>query len=240
MSNKEYKKVFYEGMYGTDNVQAQRNRNNLVDVIYHKLKRFEFHREDAVARLAPRGMRLLDIGCGSGSFIFKVKEKFKEIHGVDIASNRIDEAQGLIEKEYKGTNIYFRSEDVDKGLTYKDGYFDVITCIATFEHIYDPYFVIKEINRILRSGGTLLLEVPNIAWLPRRISFLLGNLPKTSNEVGWDGGHLHYFTVSALKDFLEEQGYRVQSVSGAGIFSNIRNVWVSLLSGDIIIKAEKI
>lgn len=240
MKNNEYKKIFYENMYGADKAKNVLDRKNtIIDRLYIRFKKFELHREDAVtALIAPCG-RLLDLGCGNGSFLFKVKNKVTEMHGVDISPSRISEAEELRDKDHKGSNISFKAIDIDEVLSYNDNYFDIITCIATFEHIYDPYSVIKEIRRILNREGILIIEVPNITWLPRRISFILGKLPKTSNEAGWDGGHLHYFTVASLIDFLEEHSFEIISVSGAGVFSGIRNWWVSMLSGDIIIKASK-
>ena len=244
MSKAERKKKFHEKIYEADAVQIHQGRFNLIDTllnsIYDTFIRFELHREDAVARLIPGGEKLLDMGCGGGSFIFKVKDKFKEIHGIDIASNRIHDATRLKEEKHPKDNISFRVVDIDTGLPYADGYFDAVTCIATFQLIYDPYFVIDELRRVLKNGGVLMIEVPNMAWLPRRISLLFGNLSRTSGAGGWDGGTLHYFTVSSFKAFLQEQGFKVTCVSGAGIFSSLRNWWVSLLSGDIIIKAEKV
>lgn len=237
--NKEYKKIFYERRYGIGNVYVRQKGFNFVEFIYRKLERFELHREDAADRFIVNGERLLDIGCGNGSFIFKVKDKFKEIHGVDITSNRISEAKRLKAKMHQEADITFKTVDIDSGLPYEDGYFDAITCLSVLEHIYDPYFIISEVHRVLRKGGVFILEVPNIAWLPRRISLIFGNLPETSNDDGWDGGHLHSFTVGSLRDFLVTHGFKIMCISGAGIFSSIRNYWVSLLSGDIIIKAEK-
>ncbi|MCC7202816.1 MAG: class I SAM-dependent methyltransferase [Nitrospirae bacterium] len=243
MGKAERKKGFHEKIYQTDTGQLHQGRYNLIDAflnaLYDKFRRFELHREDAVARLIPRGEKLLDMGCGGGSFIFKVKDKFKELHGIDIASNRVHDANRLKEERHPKANISFRVVDIDTGLPYADGYFDTVTCIATFQLIYDPYFVIDELRRVLKKRGVLMLEVPNMAWLPRRISLLFGNLSRTSGAGGWDGGTLHYFTVGSMKVFLEEQGFKVTGVSGAGIFSSLRNWWVSLLSGDIIVKAEK-
>lgn len=244
MSKAGHNKEFHEKIYETDAGQVHQGKYNLIDTLlnalYDKLRRFELHREDAVARIIPPGDKLLDMGCGGGSFIFKVRDKYRELHGIDIASNRVSEANRLREKKYPGANISFRAADIDMGLPYADGYFDAVTCIATFQLIYDPYYVIEELRRVLKKGGVLMIEVPNIAWLPRRISLLLGNMSRTSGAGGWDGGTLHYFTVGSLKAFLEEQGFSVTCVSGAGIFSSLRNWWVALLSGDIIIMAEKI
>lgn len=243
MNKAEYKKTFQEKIHDDNKGQSRQGRYNPIDTLlntmYDKFKRFELHRVDAVARLIPRGEKLLDMGCSGGAFVFKVKDKFKELHGIDLASNMIDVANRRKVERYPEANISFRLVDIDSGLPYGDGYFDVVTCIGTFQLIYDPYFVAGELRRVLRKGGILIMEVPNIAWLPRRISLLSGNFSRTSCAGGWDGGTLHYFTVGSFKSFLEEQGFKVTEVSGAGIFSSLRNWWVSLLSGDIIVKAEK-
>src|SRR3972149_2714825 len=94
MSKAEHKKKFHEKIYEVDTVQSEQGKFNLIDTLlnslYDKFRRFELHREDAVARLIPDGEKLLDIGCGGGLFIFKVKDKFKKMHGIDIASNRVN------------------------------------------------------------------------------------------------------------------------------------------------------
>ncbi len=239
MDDKEYKKIFYEKMYAGKKSPDSLSTRNVIDVLYTRFKKFEVHREDAVGWLVSPGGRLLDIGCGNGSFIFKVADKFREVHGVDISPGRIAEASMLKKTMHNQANIHFQAADSDSRLPYEDEYFDTITSIATLEHVFDPYHAVAEMKRVLKNGGEIILEVPNIAWLPRRISFFLGNLPKTSHESGWDGGHLHYFTVGALKDFLQTQGFAVLKVSGSGVFSRVRKCWVSLLSGDIIIRAKK-
>ena len=89
------------------------------------------------------------------------------------------------------------------------------------------------------------MQVPNIAYLKYRIQLFFGKLPVTSSpfnwkEIGWDGGHLHYFTKKTLSKLLEESGFKIVKVSGSGLFAQFRNWYPSLLTGDIIIKAQKL
>lgn len=238
-NDEDYKKTFYDAMYGRTAPAEGQARRTFLDRLHAMFRRYELHREDAVAALVEPCGRLLDLGCGEGSFLFKIAEKARELHGADISSVRIAGAVATKRASHPRSDITFRAADIDRALPYDDGYFDAVTCIATFEHLYDPYSVIREIRRILKQDGSVIIEVPNIAWLPRRIAFLFGGLPRTSNEAGWDGGHLHYFTVGRLREFLDEQGFRTERVTGAGVFAGIRSLWVSMLSGDIIIKARK-
>jgi hypothetical protein len=73
---------------------------------------------------------------------------------------------------------------------------------------------------------------------------LFGKLPVTSSpynwkEIGWDGGHLHYFTKKTFCRLLEECGFKVLKISGSGLFARFRNFYPSLLTGDICVKAKK-
>lgn len=210
-------------------------------------KRFDLSREDlAINLLENAGGRLLDVGCGSSSLIFKVRKKFNEVYGIDISQSRIQEAQEIAKQKFPDdNNLHFSVCDVNKGIDFPDEMFDVVTCIAVIEHIFDPYFVVGEINRVLKGNGILVLEVPNIAYLKYRIQLLFGKLPVTSSpynwkEIGWDGGHLHYFTKKALCQLLEESGFRVLKVSGSGLLAKFRNWWPSLFTGDLVVKAQKI
>lgn len=124
---------------------------------------------------------ILDIGCGSGSLIFKIKENFNTLYGIDISPSRIKEAQKQATKKFSKYKIYFSVADVNEGIPFSDNMFDAVTCVATLEHLFDPYFVIGEIERVLKEGGLLVLEVPNIAYLKYRIQLLFGRLPVTSS-----------------------------------------------------------
>jgi hypothetical protein len=84
------------------------------------------------------------------------------------------------------------------------------------------------------------LEVPNLVWLPRRLDVLLGRLPITGDEEGWDGGHLHYFTFSAVRRLLAECGFAVHSIGSTGIFPRVRNLWPTMLGGNIFVNARKL
>jgi len=103
---------------------------------------------------------------------------------------------------------------------------------------------VEEMYRVLRPGGYVVIQVPNIAYFKYRVSLLFGKLPVTSSpynwqEIGWDGGHIHYFTMKKLCLLFESQGFLVKAKSGSGFLSIFRNWYPSLLCGDLFIKAQK-
>lgn len=192
------------------------------------------------------GGRLLDVGCGGGSLAFKAKKEFNEVYGIDISPTRVKQAQKKALQKFPNDNkLHFSTCNINKEINFPDNTFDAVTCIAVIEHIFDPYFVISEINRVLKNDGIFIAEVPNIAYLKYRIHLLFGKLPVTSSplnwkEIGWDGGHLHYFTKKIFCRMIEDSGFKILKVSGTGLFARFRNRWPSLLTGDICIKAIKI
>ena len=161
---------------------------------------------------------MLDVGSGSGSLMFKARDKVKEVYGVDISLSRIEEAKkSAVERFGENNNLAFSVCNINERIDFPDGMFDAVTCIAVIEHVFDPYFVIAEIHRVLKKSGVLVVEVPNIAYLRHRIHLLFGKLPVTSSpfnlkEIGWDGGHLHYFTKKTFCGLLEESGFKILAI----------------------------
>lgn len=233
-------KEFYE------NKSSDPNNDKLVpgltSFFYKLLKKYEVTRIEKVYSLLDSGNRILDLGVGGGQLLAKCKinKKFNKLYGIDISSKVIDEAKNNIKKESRNLeNVEIKYSDVNNGIPYPNKYFDSVTCIAVLEHLFDPIFFVKEVKRVLVNKGKIIVEVPNLVWLPRRLSIIFGKLPITGNEVGWDAGHLHYFTFGSLAKLLNDNSFEVERVTTSGIFSFVRQIMPSLLGGDIIIKAIK-
>jgi predicted SAM-dependent methyltransferase len=110
--------------------------------------------------------RVIDLGCGEGVLVQKYRQ-----HGWNII----------------GLDANYESEFVIRGnlLTtqFPSASFDLILCLDVLEHLIfaDQEKAVKEITRILRPGGTLILGLPNLAHFASRLSFLVkGRLLRTS------------------------------------------------------------
>lgn len=79
---------------------------------------------------------------------------------------------------------------------------------------------------MLKLGGCIIAQVPNIGYLKYRIQFLLGKLTATNSpykweEIGWDGGHIHYFTMKKFCWLFEQKGFKIEKKIGSGFFGKI-------------------
>lgn len=213
----------------------------LLGRLFLLLRQFELHRVPAAFALLDPADRLLDIGCGDGTLLALARgSKFREVYGLDVAEAVVSRAQATCEQRLGSLDgVHVKQQDLNQSLAVPDGFADAVAALAVVEHIFDPYFTIAEVHRVLRDGGQFIMEVPNLVWLPRRLDVFLGRLPVTGDEEGWDGGHLHYFTFNAVRELLTTAGFDIEYIGSTGIFPRLRNIRPSLLGGNILVKAKK-
>jgi SAM-dependent methyltransferase len=138
--------------------------------------------------------RLLDFGCGGGSFLQRMHQQGWQVTGVDVspaAVGRVRQRLGL--RTLLGSLPH---PDL------RPASFDVITMWHSLEHVHRPTDVLDEAHRLLAPGGRLLVAVPNIASLPFRWfgSAWYGlDLPR----------HLTHFAPWTLHLMLENAGFAV-------------------------------
>jgi len=103
--------------------------------------------------------RVLDVGCGIGSFVYAAKMRDWESYGVDIGP-----AVSIAEKYNLNVSVG-KLEDMD----FPEDYFDVVTMFDVIEHIVDLDSLVKKIQFNLRDNGLLIVKTPNIDSLTSRI-----------------------------------------------------------------------
>ncbi len=147
----------------------------------------------------------IDVGCGAGlANALWLERNASAYVGVDVAVNAIETAKRF------GLDARLIKDASD--LPFDDGSFDVAVCIEVLEHLFEPASAVREIQRILRPGGTLIATVPNIAHWRRRIDLaLLGRWhpggDALSVEKPWRDPHIRFFTTGALGRMLKEGGF---------------------------------
>lgn len=190
---------------------------------------------DIISKMQNVSGNYLDLGCGEGDLVGRLAPYFKKSVGTDIAENRL----AIAKKKYGSKSVSFEFTDLDKKLPFRTNSFDVITCLGVIEYTFDPYFVMNEINRVLKPGGILILEVPNLGYLTERVKIVFGVLPSWPDAPGWQGGRLHNFTHGSLKRLGNETGFKTTFLTGSGFLQPIRSFWPSLLCGDCMASYKK-
>jgi len=98
----------------------------------------------------PQGGRMLDVGCGTGAVMEFLKSR-GEIEGVDMSEEALKYCRA------KGLNV--RQGFADK-IDYADETFDVVFALDVLEHLENDGAAVKEIHRILKTGGLFIATVP--------------------------------------------------------------------------------
>ncbi len=206
---------------------------------YQKLRPFIVTREEVVAASVPSGIgTLLDLGCGEGELFSLTHDKLQQFIGLDVLPARLKRAQKNADRVAE-KKARFLEHDLDEKLPVKTSSCDVVTCVSVLEYVLDPVALIDEMVRVLKPGGTLILEVPNLAYVLERVRLLSGQLVGVAHAPGWQGGRLHHFTRSSLVKTIESKGLRVTHVRSSGFFASLRSLWPSLLGADIVVVARK-
>jgi len=161
-----------------------------------------------VAALPPgAGRRLLDVGCGSGEFLERMRARGWDVTGVEPDPVAADRA---------------RSNDLDVRVgaladaAFQHDSFDAIVLSHVIEHVHDPIALMSECGRILRPGGVLIVMTPNLASIGHR-----------RFGADWRGleppRHLHLFSGRSLSACAQKAGLTVTEVRTSARW--VRGIW---------------
>jgi SAM-dependent methyltransferase len=156
------------------------------------------------------GKRILDVGCGLGTYVKKLQAFSDKVYGVDIDPDKVARAQGEME------NIHLApAED----LPFPASHFDVVLLHEVLEHVDDDRRAVLEAYRVARVGGCLVVFVPNrlypfethgVYW---RGDYHFGNIPLVNylpdplrNRLC---PHVRAYTANSLLRLFSGLAYRV-------------------------------
>ncbi|HVS84893.1 MAG TPA: class I SAM-dependent methyltransferase [Gaiellaceae bacterium] len=131
---------------------------------------------------------VLDVGCGAGAFGRLRPSPEIAVHGVDADPRAVASAA-----EHEQALVV----DLDEGrLPYDDETFDAVLAKDVLEHVRDPLAVAREINRVLKPGGPLVVSV----------------IEARSSRVWSDYTHRRGFTRRSARALLEDSGFDVEAI----------------------------
>jgi len=128
-----------------------------MDIRYQSPNRLMAKKVNLLLTLLQPNSRFIDVGCGTGEFLLRAKDKFDELVGIDNNENAINFAKEKIKNITKMRLI----NSNDGKIPYPDEYFDTATCLDVLEHMRDSKECLREIWRVLKLKSQLIVTVPN-------------------------------------------------------------------------------
>jgi SAM-dependent methyltransferase len=134
--------------------------------------------------------RLLDVGTARGDFLAVMRDRGWDVTGIELSEDAGNPHDLPIHRQRFPEECSFPGEQ-----------FDVITAWAVFEHLHDPAAAFAACARLLRPGGSLIVQVPNLNSIHARWA-RLEDLPR----------HLYFFTPGALRRYADSVGLELTRV----------------------------
>ena len=180
-----------------------------------------------IRRWAKLNSRLLDAGCGLGSYLGAFEEHSQQRFGLEIEFERAHSALNLSDGVVQG---------IGESLPFTNGAFDFVLSNEVIEHVQDDRLVVREMVRVTRPGGRIVIFCPN-RWYPVeqhgvywRGRYRYGNIPLVNYLPGAARNRLapHVRTYSRGDLMTLAQALDVKVVHHSRIFGgydNIENRW---------------
>ena len=128
-------------------------KTGLFNVIYQKVRKLSIVSKINLIKNYVRNGSILDLGCGTGEFLFKCKEIGWETTGIE--PSEIARNQAI-------TNLDLNVKKETELTRFKNNSFDIITLWHVLEHVEDLNDIIKNLYRILKPNGVIFIAVPNL------------------------------------------------------------------------------
>jgi len=152
--------------------------------------------------LVPKRGKLLEIGSFCGIFLDRIRTAGWEVMGLEPDRGVADYSRAKY-----GLNIV---AGVLPNPSLPDNNFDAVVMLHVIEHMPDPSENLREIRRVLKPGGVLVVETPRFDSLMFKI---LGRRERSLSNCN---GHIYFFSVSSLRRMFEKNGFEVVKVELVG------------------------
>jgi SAM-dependent methyltransferase len=174
-------------------------------------------RANRLIRPEARGGRILDVGCGSYP-LFLSQTTFAEKFGID----QVVEDTHFDDPALKGARVVKFDVEQDGRFPFDDGFFDVVTALAVFEHIEPRRLVslLAEVRRVLVPGGQVVMTTP-APWTGGILTLMAKLRLVSAVEIE---EHEGAYSRAAIHTTLRDAGFHPDKIR-SGYFELLMNTW---------------
>ena len=174
--------------------------------------------------------RLLEVGCGAGTFGERLKRTRKiEVWGVEPVSSAAEKAKSKLDHVVNGLF------DPQSGLP--EGAFDSIVFNDVLEHMIAPEQALRYAKVLLSPGGAVIASIPNVRHLVLFWELMVRGRWEYRDCGLWDRTHLRFFTRSSIIKMFEDEGYAIERITGINPYVGAPNPSRSLCMAYAIVNA---
>lgn len=172
-------------------------------------------RREMLKYIPSSAMKILDIGCGRGSFCVQYSTSTKEIWGIEPDPESAEIASGIMYKVF--------NEKVETAIdSLPENYFDLIIFNDVLEHCIDPWSILERIKSKLLANGIVVSSIPNVRYIKNISHLLFGKDWRYEKGGVLDSTHLRFFTKKSMLSLFNNSGYKVEVIDGINRTKSIR------------------
>ncbi len=154
---------------------------------------------DRLRREGLHGKTVLELGVGDASLTKKMAEMGARVDAIEI-----DAAAADLARPYCRAVLHKNLDELEQAEF--DDQYDVVVMADVLEHLKQPELVLSKAKTYLKTGGVLVVSLPNVANIYVRLNLLLGRFPYHTKGI-LDRTHLRFYTLKSAEQLLTKSGW---------------------------------
>lgn len=189
-----------DALFYDNNLQEKNLKQSFSLKDHRKKSRIDTERRtDLVSHLCKKTDKILEIGSGHGFFLERMRKAGYDITGLEVSKERRKISKKVTKVKILDINLMDKNLDIGK--------FDIIVFFHVLEHISDSISFLKNLKKLLKKNGKIVIEVPNFD------DFQI-NLNQDYKRWHFQRAHIHYFTPKTLKKILQKSSFKKITIEG--------------------------